>query len=176
MHHRHPAQRGQGGPTCTTSLLAPARTAPRSPFHFLILLSLPAAAATSAPSAAIAIADASSPSLLLHHHSCPTSTPVTRRIHPCSLTALSKPQHRARARLSPAAKSVVVATPSPSTFPRHSLCVGSPESVEARLRLRFLRRGLHWRSAAVPLLRATMVAAIVASADERSHQVVQSTR
>ena len=153
--HRRPAQRGQGRQTHATSLPATARTQPRTPFTSPRLPSSPAAAA------AVAIADASSTSPLLHHRSCTTSTPMTRRVHPCSLTMLGKLQRRARRHSPP--------------FHAIACALGSPESIEARQRLSLLRRGFHRRNAVVPPRRAAMAAAIVASADERSHQVVQST-
>ena len=120
--HWRPAQRGQGRQTRATSLPATARTQPRMPFTSPRLPSSPAAAAASAPSAVVAITDASLPSPLLHHHSCSTSTPETRLLPPCPLTVLGKLQHRAQARRSLTAESIVVAMPSQSTIPHDSLC------------------------------------------------------
>ena len=60
---------------------------------------------------AVALANDSSPSPLLHHHSSSTATPATHRVHQCPLTELGKLQRHASARRSSAANPIIVAPP-----------------------------------------------------------------
>ena len=53
---------------------------------------------SSARTSAVAVANANSPSLLLHPGNASTSTPATHCLLPCSLTELGKPQRRATPR------------------------------------------------------------------------------
>ena len=63
----------------------------------------------SSSSSTIAIANASLPSLLLHHYNTSTRAPVTHRLGPRSLIALGKQQRRVLARRSIPAVPVTVA-------------------------------------------------------------------
>ena len=75
----------------------------RTPFSRCLGLSSSPQQPPSSRSPAIAIADASSPSLLLHPGSASTSAPATHCARPCPLTTLGKLQPRAPARRSLAA-------------------------------------------------------------------------
>jgi len=96
------AQPGHDAPERAFITPAPARTQP----HPIFALPRPFFLEQQPPSSrspAIALADASSPSLLLHPGNASTSAPATHCARPCPLTTLSKLQPRAPARRSLAA-------------------------------------------------------------------------
>ena len=70
----------------------------RTPFSRCLGLSSSQQQPPSSQSPAVAVANANSPSLLLHPGNASTSAPATHCLLPCSLTELGKPQRRATPR------------------------------------------------------------------------------
>ena len=79
-----------------TASARPSHPVPHFPFS--APSSSPQRQPSSARTSAVAIANASSPSLLLHPDNASTSAPATHCLLPCSLTELGKPQRRATPR------------------------------------------------------------------------------
>ena len=111
------AQPGHDAPGrgLNTASARPSHPAPHFPFS--APSSSPQRQPSSARTSAVAIANASSPSLLLHPGNASTSAPATHCLLPCSLTELGKPPQRVRPRRNFTASPVTVAGAPPSTSP-----------------------------------------------------------
>ena len=116
-----------GRPERAINIASDRSTPPALHFAFpLLLLRRPQHPRTQPPSSsssAVAIANASSPSSLLHRCNTSTRAPMTHHLGPRSLTALGKQQRRALARRSIPATLVTVAGAPPSTVGLATVCV-----------------------------------------------------
>ena len=89
----------------------------RTPFSRCLGLSSSQQQPPSSRSPAVAVANASVPSLLLHPDNASTSAPAIHCFLPCSLAMLGKPPHRVRPHRSSTASPVTVAGAPQSTSP-----------------------------------------------------------
>ena len=123
----------------------------------------------------------SSPPSLAGHQLEPHrfSTTATTPPSPLRLTMLALATSRAGKASAPCPSLAGASLPCPTPWLEHlpppsavqPRALGSPEAVEARPCFILLRRGLHWRSATVPLRRAAMAATVVDGTDDRPHLV-----